>query len=529
MLSVAISLNVRRMSVAGSISLFLLAGCASHAGLQPEARLLTAEQLQGAAVSAVAQPTNDWPHEDWWRAYGDPVLDALITQALAGNPDLQGVAARVRQATALAQGADATLWPQVGLSTTLTRMRLSEHGQFPPPLAGTTQNINEGNLAAAVWDLDFFGQHRATLNAALGAARAAEAEQQAARQLLASQIAQGYFELARLGAQHTLLQREQAVREAGQKLHADRYKAGLDARSEWESAQEQLAGVQRDQAALDGQMVLMRHALASLSGQIPQALDTLLPRLPQPSQPSQSRPSFATLLPSSLSAQLMGRRADVVAARWRVEAALQGLDAARALFYPDINLRAFVGYSSIGSLDHWLDAGNRQPGLGLALNLPLFDAGRLRAHYQAQTADTDAAISSYNATLLHALRDVADQQENLMALQRQLEHQQLALTRAQQGFDLAQQRYQSGVTGRLPVLRVESALIQQQRLMTDLQARAWAGQVQLIRALGGGYASTLPDTWGQQPISSAPSAPSAPTVPSASPPIPSIRPAPSAS
>ncbi len=487
---VSIATQVRRVCVAGSLnlslsfSLFLLAGCASYAGLHPEGQLLTTDQLQGAA-SAQTPSTNAWPHEDWWRAYDDPALDALIQQALAGNPDLQGVAARVRQAAAMAQGAESTLWPQLGLSTELTRMRLSEHGQFPPPLAGTTQNINEGRFGAA-WELDFFGKNRATFRAALGVARAAEAEQQAARRLLASQVAQGYFELARLVTQGALLQREQGVREAGQQLLADRYKAGLDARSEWEAAQGQLAEVQRDRAALDGQMMLVRHSLASLSGQAPQALDTLLPQLPLPLKTSPA------LLPEQLPAQLVGRRADIVAARWRVEAALQGLEAARALFYPDINLRAFVGYSSIGSLDHWLNAGNRQPGLGLALNLPLFDAGRLRAHYQAQTADTDAAISSYNATLLQALRDVADQQASLQALQTQGEHQQFALTRVQHTFELAQQRYQSGLTGRLPVLRAESAVIQQQRLMTDLQVRGLMGRIQLIRALGGGYESTSP-------------------------------------
>jgi NodT family efflux transporter outer membrane factor (OMF) lipoprotein len=467
----------------GALCLFLLLGCANHVGLTTTtARLLEAEQLKDAEI---AQKISDWPRSNWWQAYANPTLDELVEQALSDNPDSQAAEARIRRAAALVQSADSDLWPRFGVSAELNRMRLSERGQFPPPLTGTTQNINDGKLGAT-WELDFFGKNRASLQAALGIARAAEAERQAARLLLASQVVQGYFELARLLEQRTLLQRNQVLREVESQLIKRRYLAGLDTRSEAETAQGRISEAARDLATLEGQIELARHALSNLTGQGPKARHVLTPRLP---------PALATTLPTRLPARLVGHRADIVAARWRVEAALQDLEAAHALFYPDINLRAFVGYSSIGSLDHWLEAGSRQPGLGLALNLPIFDAGRLRAHYQAQTAETDTAILAYNTALLHGLREVADLQALLQALDTQLERQQLALSSTETTLALARQRYQSGLSGRLPVLHAEGDAISQRRLLTDLQARQLSLRVQLTQALGGGYEAPLPPAY----------------------------------
>lgn len=454
----------------------ILSGCASYSGIAPEAKSLDLATLKGSAPTAsFAQ----WPRQDWWRELSDPVLDRLIAQALDDSPTLQAASARLRRARAVAGQADSAQWPKVDASSSNSRERFSERGLIPPPYAGTTQSVNELQIDGR-WELDFFGKNSVALKAALGELRASEAEHQAARLLLANAVARNYYNLARL-----LAQRELAVHRSQQRgelaaLTERRVKAGLDTHVELESARGVLSENARDIASVDEQIDLARHALAALIGQGPEAVNALAPTLP----------AVAPLaLPATLPAELLGHRADVVAARWRVESSVSSLESTRALFYPNINLRAFTGFSAIG-VDQWLDAGSRHPGIGLAISLPLFDADRLRNQYRTSAAAVDSSVASYNSTLLDALRDVADQLSTLRALDAQLARQQAALASAARSYDLALQRYRADISDRLTVLSVETNLIAQQRIAVDLTARWIDSRLQLIRALGGGFAET---------------------------------------
>ena len=185
-------------------------------------------------------------------------------------------------------------------------------------------------------------------------------------------------------------------------------------------------------------------------------------------------------------ADLIGRRADLVAQRWRVDAATNQVDAAKAQFYPDINLVAFVGLSSLG-LDRFVDAGSRTYGVGPALHLPLFDGGRLRAQLETRRADVDAAIVAYNGTLLRALREVADEVTSLQAIERQQQAQAEATAAADAAYELAVQRYQAGLGNFLVVLTAQTNVLAQRRAASDLKARHLAAEIGLARALGGGY------------------------------------------
>jgi len=199
-------------------------------------------------------------------------------------------------------------------------------------------------------------------------------------------------------------------------------------------------------------------------------------------------------LPQALPADLLGRRADVVAARWRVQALSQDVQSAKAQFYPNINLTAFAGLSSIG-LSRLVKAGSEEYGVGPALRLPIFDAGRLRANLSGKAADLDAAVESYNGALLAAVHDVADQISSLRSVARQQAEQAQAQAAAESAYDLAVQRYKAGLSSYLVVLNAESNVLNQRRLAADLRARALDTQFALITALGGGYAA--PDGAGQ--------------------------------
>jgi NodT family efflux transporter outer membrane factor (OMF) lipoprotein len=195
---------------------------------------------------------------------------------------------------------------------------------------------------------------------------------------------------------------------------------------------------------------------------------------------------------STLPADLVGRRADLVAARWRVEAALQGVAMARAAFYPSVDLVAFAGLSSLG-LDRLLDLGARQFGAGPALRLPLFDSGRLQAQLGAQRAEVAAAVAAYDAALLRALREVADELGAQRLLGRQQAAQAEASAAAESAFGLALARYRAGLGSYLLVLTAQSNVLAQQQAHSELKGRRLAADVALALALGGGYAAAPDD------------------------------------
>jgi NodT family efflux transporter outer membrane factor (OMF) lipoprotein len=176
-----------------------------------------------------------------------------------------------------------------------------------------------------------------------------------------------------------------------------------------------------------------------------------------------------------------------------VEAAAQDLKVARTQFYPSVNLVAFAGFSSFG-LDQLLKSGSQQYGIGPAVRLPIFDAGRLRANYRGKAADVDAAVSAYNGAVLDAVREVADQISALQSIERQQREQAAAQQAAESAFDLATQRYKAGLGTYLTVLTAESNVLAQRRSAADLKARALDAQVALMRALGGGYAAPAVQT-----------------------------------
>ncbi|BBP04442.1 RND transporter [Sulfuriferula plumbiphila] len=451
----------------------VLSGCADFSGIRTQAQMI---QLQSLAATGRQANPGTFPQQRWWIAFGDAGLDALIAQAMAANPSLKIAQSRVIEAQASAAATGSPRYPQLNGEAKITRERLSENSIYPPPLGGSTVTMNSANLAGQ-WQLDLFGKNRAALDAAIGQSRAAEADAQAARMLLAANVAQRYFSLARLLAQQDLDRALLRQREQILELVRQRVAAGLDTTLAQRQAQAEVPQIRRDLAVLDEQAMLARHALAALIGAGPSATDKLLAHLPSVGIPQ---------VPRQIPAELLGHRADVVAARWRVESELQGIREARAAFYPNINLSAFIGFESIG-LSKWLSVGSRTFGVGPALSLPIFDAGLLRARLQGHTARADAAIESYNAAVLNAIRDVADQLSSWHALQAQLQEQMAAQAAVSSAYDLALARYQGGLSNYLNVLTAENAVLQQRRILIDLQARVYDLDVGLARALGGGY------------------------------------------
>ncbi len=449
-----------------------LTACANFSGITSEAK-----PLDTAALGLAFQdPASTGIRAEWWQGYGDGQLNALVAQALATSPSLKLAQARLARAQAVSETAGAALLPQVGAQADATRQLYTENGLYPAPLAGSIRNSGTLQLNGS-WELDFFGKNRSALDAALGTVQAAEADAQAARVLLSTQVVQNYFQLMRLQARMKVSERTLAQRDETLKLVHDRVSAGLDTNLELRQSESGLPEARLVIEELKEQIDLTRNALSYLVGQ-PHAADKLV------------TPDLSVVQPfplaSNISVDLLGRRADIAAARWRVEAATKDVASAKAQFYPNINLVGFVGLSSIG-LGRLTEAGSEQWGVGPALRLPIFDAGRLRANLRGKTADLDAAVESYNNTVLAALREVADELASTEAIRRQQVQQELAQKAGEGAYDISVQRYKAGLGTYLNVLTSETIVLNQRRQKVDLQARLLDNQVRLIHALGGGY------------------------------------------
>jgi NodT family efflux transporter outer membrane factor (OMF) lipoprotein len=256
-----------------------------------------------------------------------------------------------------------------------------------------------------------------------------------------------------------------------------RASVGLDTQIEQQQAEGLLSQTRSLAEGIDEQINLVRHQLTALAGQRIDAYDHLSPKLDQLKLES---------MPLALGADLLGRRADVVAARWRVEAAVQDVKVARTQFYPNINLSAFIGVSAIGA-SRVFEGSSRESAISPAIRLPLFDGGRLRAQLKGRQGELDIAISSYNSVLLDAVKEASDAISSSQSLQRQQQEETKALAFARSAYDIYVVRYSAGLINQQMVLNAQNQWLAERRTAIDLLARELDNRVVLMKSLGGGW------------------------------------------
>jgi NodT family efflux transporter outer membrane factor (OMF) lipoprotein len=456
------------------LATLLLAGCASPGMQRPLAVPLAA----GAVTTGTSAALGDWPASDWWRAFHDAQLDRLIEQARAGAPSLAEARARLERADALLQERRADGGPELSADAAAARLRYSGNGAVPPALAGTSHTSAALTLGFR-YEFDFWGQNGERVAAELSRADAARIEARAAEATLAGAIAHSYVELARTEQQLALSRRQVELRQREVTLRQARIRTGLDTEVEWRQAAAEVPMAQAAVAQLANEAVLLRHQLAALAGAGPAFGEALAAPTLQLNQ--------ALTLPARLDADLVGRRPEIVAQRLRLDAAGHDIAAARADFYPNLDLSASAGLAALDA-GKLLQAGSRLFGVGPALHLPLFDAGRLRTGLAVRHAEYGVEVARYNRLVLDAMRDVADQVATWRTLDSRLAAHGSALRELEAAEKAAGQRYQQGLSNYLVVLGVQQRQLTQAQADADLQARRLQTAIRLNHALGDGVA-----------------------------------------
>jgi len=418
-----------------------------------------------------------WPKKDWWKTANAPALNRLIHTALDSNPNLKMAAARILQAKADAERAHAALLPHLSAGTAITQEHFSQQG-LHALLNGKTVTYGALNPIMIRYHLDLWGKDLDRVRAALGAVRVHEADYAQVRLLLSTEITWHYFLLSGLTAQYQLVNERLKLERALLRLEQRRWRDGLSNASAVYTQQETCAAVGQKRAQLQAAIAEQRYLLAALAGQGPDWGASIQ------STPLPVLPTFA--LPADLPLQLLARRPDIVAARWETALAAQEVKAARAAFYPNVNLHFFVGWNSI-NLGDLLSIGNLAHAVGPVISLPIFEGGALRAGLKAQNAVFQASNDHYQATILDAVREVVDQLREWQQVHQQIKEQKMMMVSAKQASRLAETAYRNGLSNKAAFYKAQIQQISVEEQATSLytqNAQAWA---KLNGALGGGY------------------------------------------
>ena len=449
----------------------LLPGCVAAPPTTPQLSEIAPETLGLGTTPAPQFP------DAWWTAFHDPQVDRLAGQLVAGNPTLSSAIARIRAAQSDAAAAGAAALPQVTLDGQEQRMLFSKDYIIPPPYGGTYRWY--GQVAANLsWNLDFWGKQKDLIAKAADNANAAMLDAQGARLALSGAFAQTYINLYLAYVEGDIADATVAEREEILKITQSRFNAGLENASSVEQAKALLALAHVDQRRFAAQRELDVHAIAALTGQGAAAYDTI--KRPTPDLDA------ALPLPERLPADLVSRRPDILAARARVDPAAKGREAAHADFYPDINLVGLAGFQAIG-LSNLISGDAFTMGIGPAIHLPIFDAGKIRAQYAGATAALDGAVADYNGAVLNAVKQTADAITQVKSLAGQRGDQQAALDSATRSFKLAEERYRSGLSDQIPMLNAEATLLTARQQMAGLVAESATQRITLLLSVGGGF------------------------------------------
>jgi multidrug efflux system outer membrane protein len=458
--------------LAGAAITLVLGGCA-HVPNDAD-RVAQPDFARAQHAASIHLARDGWPEARWWTSFHDDQLDTLVTRALRDSPGLPVAATRLGSARAALAVERTGAGLSAGLEIGANRQRYSGNGLFPEPIGGNFYNDASLQFKAG-YDFDWWGKHRALVAAALGETNARQAEYSQAERTIAAAVAQSYFRLQLLWARQDNALALAALQKDVVADRAARIAHGLANIDEQRSAERDLGSLNEQAAAFATQAARETEALRALlgGGELP---------------PLARRPVNAGVagLPAQLGLELLARRPDLQAARWRVEAMLGRVAASQAAYYPDINLVGSFGLDAV-SLGRLLRPDSRTMMIGSVLQLPLFDGSRLDAQLGVARARRNEVIADYNEAVLHAVAEVAAEGATLQGIEQQAAAHAATQQASAALVASAARRLKQGLAGRAAVLQARQAVLRQEEIRLRLRDAGLQSELALIKALGGGY------------------------------------------
>jgi NodT family efflux transporter outer membrane factor (OMF) lipoprotein len=470
----------------------LLAGCSVGPNYKrPDLSAPPPPAYKESAPSAVVPPPNPnggtWKQATpsdgmlrgkWWEVYNDPQLNLLEDQIAGENQNLRAAMENYLAARDQVRIARADFYPTLTGNTSAERAQVSAHRPNVP--AGTGKQFSDLQIGGqASWEPDLWGRIRRTVEASRANAQANAADLANLDLVLHAELATDYFELRGLDSDARLLERAVADYQHQLDLNQQLVKGGLATEVVVAQALTQLETTRAQLVDVNQARNHFEHAIATLinkeAGQV-----TL-----QPTPLDQELPGIPIGVPS----QLIERRPDISAAERRTAEANARIGIAIGAYYPNVVIGGGGGFEStnIGTL---IQGPSALWSLGAQATQILFDAGRRHAVTEQARHLYEAEAAMYRATVLGAFNEVEDRLSDLRVLDQETTTERRAVAAAQHSLDLSNQRYKGGVTNYLEVLVAETALLSNQRTLTDLKTRQFAASVGLVRSVGGGWDNT---------------------------------------
>jgi multidrug efflux system outer membrane protein len=428
-----------------------------------------------------AVPADAIARGDWWAIYHDPVLDALERGAAANNQDVKAAVARVTQARALARIAKADFFPTLTLDPSYSWSRLSPNVLNPLP------NTHGNDISVPLdlsYELDLWGRVRRLYEASNADAQARQAGYENTLLVLKADVAQNYFAIRTLDSERSIVRHTIELRRESLKLVNSLSRGGAASDLDVSQAETELDTTEAALLAIDRDRADLEHVLAVLEGKpasefavkgLPLAAATPLP-----------------VIPAGLPGDLLERRPDIAEAERALAAANARIGVAKGAFFPVVRLTGAAGFESmdVEALFNWQ---SMAWSLGPSLTLPLFEGGRIRANLKRSQAAYDENVAKYRQQVLVAFKEVQDALTDSRLLDQQAQAQDRSTTSARRTAEISNSRYRAGLVSYLEVVESERTALDAERESARLTGRRLVTSVQLIKALGGGWAdSSLP-------------------------------------
>ena len=463
------------------LGLLALSGCVSLPREEAAGELKVSPSLDMSVQEGVAKGlvVEALPPCKWWEIFDDATLSSFVEMALINNPSLQEAQAKVEEARQAANVKRAALFPQIYLDAEANAQHLAKNGFFRAYAPTIPGKVTEYTLFLDfTYEYDFWDKWKNLYLAAWGESRAREAEKAQADLIVSSSVAAVYFRLRADMWRFNLLRQQEGIYDELFRLRKRRFAHAIDNANQVLGAENALRMVQQQIAKSVQNIELDKHLLGSLVGEGPEA-DLQVCQISLDA-------AIVIPIPESLACDLLAYRPDLMAQIWRVEAAAHEVGAAKADFYPNIDVKALVGFDSV-FFDKLFTQGSLASSVAPALHLPIFTAGRIRANLDAKRAILEEAIMAYNRLVLQAARDVADRLADLKAADQTLSLQKMIVQNRRESHQLIERRQVHAISNALENLDSSLEVVQQKWGEAEAQYQFYFAAIELMRSIGGGY------------------------------------------
>lgn len=412
----------------------------------------------------------------FWKVFGDETLDRLISDALLANHDLRVAVARIREARAIRGETRLDLLPTITASGGYTEQRLAQ-SQVAEPVPRDQEFYDAG--FDAFWELDLFGRVRRAVEASQAELEGAEASLLDVQSSVTAEVARTYFELRGQQEQLAVARRNVENQRETLNLTIARLEAGSGTELDTARAQAQLSATLATIAPLEAAVARSIHRLSVLTGREPTALTKLL------SQPK-TLPSLPGIVAVGDPAGLLRRRPDIRVAERRLAAATARIGVAVGDLFPRVTFTGSAGYlaeeaSALG------ESGSRTWVIGPGISWAALDLGRVRARIAAAEARSEAALATYEQTVLRALEEAESALAAHARARESLVHVQQAAEASAAAARLARLRFEGGVVDFLQVLDAERTLLEAEDRLARSRTETATSLIAVYKALGGGW------------------------------------------